>query len=362
MQATSHQQLWKRLRADPLGAFSLGFIVVMAGVALFAYQLAPDATPNANEMHLSIHSQPPGFKVQMLQLPLSAPQQKEGNFLQGKPTSFTKIPIQDWKLQEGVVYIQPFGRTKDYFEPLAQTYSASLSNPKAFMENNVMEQNFILGTDKYGRDLLSRLLIGTRISIAIGFVSVAISLLIGIVLGALGGYFGGRIDAFIMGLINIVWSIPTLLLVIALTLVLGRGFWQVFLAVGLSMWVEIARLVRGQVKGLKEKTYIQAAHALGFTDFQIIFKHILPMVVAPVLVVAAANFASAILIESGLSFLGIGAQPPTPSWGGMIKDHFRYLLLGKPYLAVLPGVCIMFTVLAFMTLGNSLRDALDVRN
>jgi peptide/nickel transport system permease protein len=151
-------------------------------------------------------------------------------------------------------------------------------------------------------------------------------------------------------------------MVIAITLALGRGYWQVFVAVGLTMWVDVARLVRGQVKSIKEELYIQASNALGFSKTRILIGHILPMVVAPLIVISAANFASAILMESGLSFLGIGAQPPMPSWGGMVKDHFRYLLLGKPYLALLPGLAIMSLVLAFMTLGNSLRDILDVRN
>ncbi|MGB0657165.1 MAG: ABC transporter permease, partial [Flavobacteriaceae bacterium] len=211
-------------------------------------------------------------------------------------------------------------------------------------------------------DLLSRLLIGSRISLSIGLVAVIISLLIGVFLGGIAGYYRGTLDRIIMWLINVVWSIPTLLMVIGISLVLGRGFWQVFIAVGLSMWVEIARLVRGQVISVKEKTYIEAAHALGFSHFRILFFHILPVVVGPIIVMASANFASAILIESGLSFLGIGAQPPVPSWGGMVKEHFRYLLLGKPYLALIPGFAIMSLVLTFMTLGNALQDYLDVKH
>ena len=179
--------------------------------------------------------------------------------------------------------------------------------------------------------------------------------------GAIGGYFGGSIDRLIMTLINVVWAIPTLLLVIAIVLALGRGLWQVYLAVGLSMWVEVARVVRGQVKSTKEKMYIQAVKVLGFSDFRILLKHILPTVISSLIVISAANFASAILMESGLSFLGIGAQPPAPSWGGMVKDHFRYLLLGKAYLALLPGAAIMLLVLSFMLLGNGLRDAFDVK-
>ncbi len=180
-------------------------------------------------------------------------------------------------------------------------------------------------------------------------------------MGAIAGYFGGKIDAIIMWLINVTWSIPTLLLVIAITLALGKGFWQVFIAVGLTMWVEVARVVRGQVMGVKKMQYVTAARALGFNDFRIITKHILPNSMAPVIIISAANFAAAILIESGLSFLGIGAQPPMPSWGGIIKDHYAYIILGKPYLAIIPGIAIMCLVTAFMLIGNALRDALDVK-
>ena len=181
-------------------------------------------------------------------------------------------------------------------------------------------------------------------------------------MGAIAGYFGGKVDAIIMWIINVTWSIPTLLLVIAITLALGKGFWQVFIAVGLTMWVEVARVVRGQVMSVKQMQYVTAARALGFTDYRIITKHILPNIMAPVIIISAANFAGAILIESGLSFLGIGAQPPMPSWGGIIKDHYSYIVLGKPYLAIIPGLAIMSLVTAFMLVGNALRGALDVKN
>ena len=226
----------------------------------------------------------------------------------------------------------------------------------------VTQKTFYFGTDKYGRDLLSRILVGARISFSIGFVAVFISLLIGVFLGSISGYFGGKWDKLIMWIINVTWSIPTLLLVIAITLALGKGFWQVFIAVGLTMWVEVARIVRGQVMSVKEMQYVTAARALGYTDFRIVLKHILPNILAPVIVISAANFAAAILIESGLSFLGIGAQPPMSSWGAMIKDHYNYIILGKPYLAVIPGLAIMSLVMAFMLIGISLRDALDVKS
>ena len=249
----------------------------------------------------------------------------------------------------------------DYVGEGSEGVEKTVSKKELAGDNFVVSNIYYLGTDKYGRDLLSRLLLGARISFSVGFISVFISLLIGIPMGAIAGYYGGVIDKIVMWFINVVWSIPTLLMVIAITLALGKGFWQVFIAVGFTMWVEVARVVRGQILSVKEKEYIQAAHVLGFSDFRIIFKHILPNVLAPVIVISAANFAAAILIESGLSFLGIGAQPPMPSWGGMIKDHYAYLIVDKAYLAIAPGLAIMVLVLAFMMLGNSVRDALDVR-
>jgi len=277
----------------------------------------------------------------------------------GDKNQQTEIPISTYLVNDNSLTIQTY--TEINIESLSKTFPLSKFNREDISEF-ILTKKFYLGTDKYGRDLLSRMLVGTRISFFIGFIAVFISLLIGISIGAIAGYFGGKIDAFIMWLINITWSIPTLLLVIAITLALGKGYWQVFIAVGLTMWVEVARVVRGQVMSSKEMQYVEAAKALGFSNFRIIFNHILPNIMAPVIVISAANFAGAILIESGLSFLGIGAQPPTPSWGAMIKDHYSYIILGKAYLAVIPGLAIMGLVMAFMLIGNALRDALDVKS
>ena len=180
-------------------------------------------------------------------------------------------------------------------------------------------------------------------------------------LGALAGYFRGRIDNSIMWFINIIWSIPTLLLVFAITLLLGKGYWQVFIAIGLTMWVNVARIIRGQVLIVREMEYVEAARALGFSNIRIIFRHILPNVMGPVLVVAASNFASAIVIEAGLSFLGVGVQPPQPSWGLMIKENYNFIITHNPMLALAPGFAIMLLVLAFNLLGSGLRDALQVK-
>jgi peptide/nickel transport system permease protein len=178
----------------------------------------------------------------------------------------------------------------------------------------------------------------------------------------MAGYFGGIIDALIMWFINLLWAIPTLLLVFAITLSLGKGFWEIFIAIGLTMWVGAARLIRGQVMQLKQLDYISAAKALGYSNLRILFRHILPNIAGPIMVIAANNFAAAILTESGLSFLGIGVQAPQASWGLMIKEHYTFLLSHKPMLALIPGFAIMLLVFAFNILGNALRDIFDVQS
>ena len=210
------------------------------------------------------------------------------------------------------------------------------------------------GTDKFGRDHFSRVILGSRISLTVGLIAVSISLFIGIPVGAAAGYFGGRVDQFLSWLMSVLWSIPTLLMVIALTFVLGKGLTQVFIAVGLTMWVEVARVVRGQFLAEKQKEYVEAAKVLGFGTAHIMFKEILPNTWGPLLVICTTNFASALLIESGLSFLGIGAQPPMPSWGSMIRDYYPYLMTGKAYLSLIPGALIAASVLSLNSLSAAL--------
>lgn len=340
------------------GVFCLWIIVLIGLVSIFAYVLAPDKSPFANQINLAIHSKKPGFKVDMLKVPVEEQSQSILNALFfGNKNAPNQIPVSDYKIEKDYVLFTEYASDG----LVGQSKKLPLNTFKN-RDDYVVTKTFYLGTDKYGRDLLSRLLVGSRISFFIGFVAVFISLVIGVFFGSIAGYYGGRIDAFIMWLINVTWSIPTLLLVIAITLALGKGFWQVFIAVGLTMWVEVARVVRGQIISTKEMQYVTAARALGYSNFRIVTRHILPNIMAPVIVISAANFAAAILIESGLSFLGIGAQPPMASWGAMIKDHYNYIILGKPYLAILPGLCIMVLVMAFMIVGNALRDALDVKN
>ena len=217
-------------------------------------------------------------------------------------------------------------------------------------------QTHWLGTDRYGRDVLSRLMAGSAISLGVGFTAVLISLFIGILLGAWAGYRGGRIDAVISWFIQVVWTLPTLLMVLAITMAFGKGLWQVFLAIGLTMWVDVARVVRGQFFALREMEFVQAAQAFGFSDLRVMLRHMLPNATGPITVIAAANFAAAILIESGLSFLGYGAQIPIPSWGNIIQEHYHLITGSHAWLAIAPGALIISVVLAFTFIGDGLRQ------
>jgi len=346
---------------------SLIIILVFGIIALFAYTLAPDNTQNANQMHLSIHSKSTGFSVQLLKLPTENKKKQTwwNTLIYGTINLQTEIPFDHLEIRKNHLLVYPYTSPDDIVGIPKKIPYSKLNNYntlKQIKKQFTVRKKFILGTDKYGRDLLSRLLIGSRISFSIGFIAVFISLLIGVFLGAISGYFGGAIDSIVMWIINVVWSIPTLLLVIAITLVLEKGLLQVYIAVGFTMWVEVARVVRGQIISIKEQQFVTAAKTLCYTHFRTLWYHILPNSLAPVIVISAANFASAILIESGLSFLGIGAQPPIPSWGSMIKDHYSYIILGKAYLAIAPGLAIMILVMSFMLLGNGIRDALDIKN
>jgi peptide/nickel transport system permease protein len=222
------------------------------------------------------------------------------------------------------------------------------------------EPTYVLGTDRYGRDILSRLIYGSRVSLSVGLISESISIFIGVLLGALAGYFRGKPDALIMWLINVVWAFPSILFIIALSVVLGKGFWQSFVAIGLTGWVDIARIVRGQFFSLRETEYVEATRALGYKPSRIIFKHILPNTIGPIIVTGTAGLATAIIFEASLSFLGLGVQPPTPSWGQMVFDGYKYIVAGTNWgLAVFPSIAIMLTVFSVNLVGDGLRDAFD---
>ncbi|MBL0356385.1 MAG: ABC transporter permease [Chitinophagaceae bacterium] len=356
-------QTWRRLKQNKSAMAGLVVILLSLFIAVFGYLIAPDNSPNADLQTVEIQAKHPGYSQQFLKIPDATHSFKSNwvvTMIRGKQDHFRYLPISGYRIHQDSLIIHKY---IDQDTSAIQYYSINqlTNNHSENIAQNIIFKKYWLGTDKFGRDILSRLIIGTRVSLAVGLIAVIISLAIGIISGALAGYYRGKTDAIIMWLLNVTWSIPTLLLVFAITLALGKGFWQIFIAVGLTLWVSVARLVRGQVLAIKELEYVQAARALGFSNVRIIVKHILPNILGPVMVIAASNFATAIIIEAGLSFLGIGVQPPQPSWGLMIKENYNFIITHNPMLALVPGFAIMLLVLAFNLLGNGLRDAVDVR-
>ena len=294
---------WGKFSQDKWAITGLSFIALLFLISLLGSFIRPDKTENANDQQIQWAKLPPMSKV---------------NF--------------DWN-EDG----------------------------ERNLDGKMQEKTFILGTDRLGRDILSRLMAGTYISLTVGFISVAISLIVGVAIGLLAGYYRGWVDATLSWIINVIWSIPNLLVVMAFILAFGAGFWKVFIAIGLTMWVEVARIVRGQILSIREKEYIEAARSMGMSDWRIMFCEMLPQLWPILIVISAANFSSAILIESGMSFLGLGVQIPAPSWGNMIRENYAMIPTQHAHLALAPGLCIMLTVLALSYVGNGLRSALDIK-
>lgn len=364
-------------------------IIITSLLAVLGYLVTPDNTPQANDMLVQLSLKKPGTSFTILRIK-KQDEVNSVNFLQemlfGQPSAWRSMPVTSFRFSGDSIYVREYIGDEDVSAETAFSIykiadkrsivpNPSALNPKKqvlkeasvaavrkeITDHQIIKKTYWLGTDIYGRDMLSRLIIGTRISLAVGFASVIISLIVGVSVGSAAGYFGGKTDTALSWLMNVLWALPALLLVIAISFALGKGLWQIFVAVGLSMWVEVGRLVRGQVIALKQVEFIEAARALGFGNYRIIHYHILPNITGPILVLAASNFASAILLEAGLSFLGYGAQPPAPTWGAMIKEHYGYIVINSAYLAILPGLAIMLMVYAFNVVTIGLRDAFDVK-
>jgi len=362
------QRTWKIFKRNKIAVAALVFIIVTIIIAILGYLIMPDSTPMANNMTIQLSIKKPGSEFMMFRLRKTEPVDTVNVFkkmLFGQPSFYRDIPITAYSFKKDSIYVDEYIGGEDKPEKKEYKVPSPPRPLKGELLNSgglIIHKTFWLGTDIYGRDMLSRLILGSRVSLAVGLMSVIISMLLGVSIGAMAGYFGGWIDACLSWLMNILWSLPALLLVIAISFALGKGLWQIFIAVGLSMWVEVARLVRGQVLSLKQVEYVEAARSLGFNNTRIITRHILPNIIGPILVLASSNFASAILLEAGLSFLGFGAQPPMPTWGSMIKEHYGYIVMDSAYLAIMPGVAIMLLVYAFNLVTVGLRDAFDIKS
>lgn len=454
----------------------IGMIVILLAflLATFGYVIAPDNTTHADDQILPLSNHPPGFSTKVLLVMKDNPPEEQSFFevaIGGRKRNYNEpIPITDFYFEgreivieryrgEGaetetdriplvkVVYhlsanasdIQYNGNQVVVTDVMGETHQSTIESLQDLVEKKHLEKRrYWLGTDFYGRDILSRLILGVRVSLSVGFIAVFISLIIGVLIGAISGYYraqppqipllslplvliiiglsgwliswfvtlplplgffltlilkvlgvlfiiflmvrlsgklsgfvrglmpGNRlikipIDDMVMWLINVFWSIPTLLLAISLTIIFKDSqLTLIYVAVGLTMWVETARIVRGQFMSVRELEFVEAAKSFGFSDIRVIFRHILPNITGPIIVITAVNFATAILIEAGLSYLGLGAQAPQPSWGNMLEANRAYIDT-KPYLVVSPAIAIMILVYAFNLIGNGLRDALDVK-
>ena len=323
-QYSPFQLAWSRFLRIRSAVIALGFILIWLFLAVFSAWIVPDKSENANTQLPELSGLKPLTSVVFLM------DEKEG------------VPIE----KSGRGWVE---------------FGSDIPVAKTVIESELDKRTYLLGNDRFGRDVLSRLVLGSRYSLAVGFVSVVISLIVGCLIGALAGYYRGWVDTCLSWFTTVIWSVPLMLLVIAITMALGKGLLPLFLAIGLATWVDVARVVRGQVLSLREKEYIEACRSFGYSDLRIIFIHILPNLSGILLVLASSNFASAILLESGLNFLGLGAQPPIPTWGNMIRDHIGYLFAGNGMALFAPSICVFLIVLAFSTVGNALRDAMDVK-
>jgi len=330
---------WKRLKRNRLAMVGLWVLVFMVLVALLAPLIAPF---NPNQQILEYSAKPIGFEGEVI-----IKKTNESNELENK-----YIPVKNIvKEEDGKLYFTNFSDT---------TESIAVSELEKQESGYTDKLKYRLGTDRFGRDVLSRLIYGSRVSLMVGLISESIAIVLGIILGAFAGFYRGKTDVVIMWLVNVIFAFPAILLIIALSVVLGKGLWQAFVAIGLTGWVDIARIVRGQFFSLRETEFVEATKAIGFKNTRVILRHILPNCMGPVIVTGTVGFAAAIIFEASLSFLGLGVQPPTASWGQMIFDGYKYIVVGTNWgLAVFPSLAIMFTVFAVNLLGDGLRDAFD---
>lgn len=343
----------KKIFKQPLFLTGFSVCAFFFILGLLGYSITPDASVDANQIMPEWSSLSPGETVKF---------------------------VQKQRVKEKSVFFWLLGDDGlGEVVSISQTHPMSLKNKNLTFFNEkrglqmtvgldsiegkaIQSRKFILGSDRFGRDIFSRLVIGTRVSLSIGFLAMMLSLIIGVFIGLVAGYFGGKLDLFLTWVITVFWSVPTLLIALGLSFFLGKGYFQVLLATGLSSWVEVARVVRGQTMQLRNREFVLSSKITGFSSFHIMFKHILPNLKGSLTVLATTNFAAAILLEAGLGFLGLGVAPPTPSWGIMVKENLGYLVIDKAYLAIIPGLAIMLLVMAFNLMSMGIKDSEEHRS
>lgn len=363
----------------------LGFVLM---VAVLGSVIRPDSTLHATEQNRSLAMLSPFSTVDFLKIRMNYPEEKTSIakrvFMGGSPQKHKYIPFENLSFRENYVEVVWKGAQSKYFmadvlqavdsrefSKIINTVSDTIvftniegqpvitdveKMKSEILEGHITKRMFFLGTDMFGRDLLSRLMAGSAVSLLVGFIGVFAALIIGVVVGLLAGYFGGLIDRMLKALIALFWSIPAMLMVVCISIALGAGIMALILSIGLVLWVEMAQVVRQQVQAIKAKDFVKASKLIGLSDFVILKRHILPNVMSPIAVIAASTFADALMIEAGLSFLGIGVMPPQPSWGNMIRESYGYLISGESiHMALAPSFALIFVILSVILVAGGMR-------
>ncbi|MEX2598002.1 MAG: ABC transporter permease [Salibacteraceae bacterium] len=384
--------LFTRLMRQPLSIIGFAILLVVVIVAFLGSLIRPDASVHASQQNMSLTKLKPLTTVDLVRLKVNRKSIQQPwhtrLFLGGVQPEFINVPFDTFYVKANELTIVKNANKRHYhladvFYAIDQLTLTALRKEDvgnyAFynMENQLIEtsadqlesrlmaetvyqKTYFLGTDALGRDMLSRLMAGSALSLSIGFFSVLIAIVIGISIGVISGYFGGYIDLLLSWVINLFWSVPAILFVIMLTISLGTGWGALIIGIGMVLWVEMAQVIRQSVRSMREKEYIKASRLLGLSHTTILMKHILPNLSAPIFVLAASTFADAIVLEAGLSFLGIGIEPPQPSWGNMIRESYGYIISeGSTHLAIIPSLALMIMVLAFVFLSQGLKDAMS---
>ena len=379
-------------------SLSIGILMLTFAVAFLGAIIRPDKTEDANEQMISLAELPPFSKVNFLKI-------KKNKIVDQKPwydlvldgsqeSSYYLVPYSDYSIESNKVKLQvrssgEITETRDFFiedviyaltdeqtrqlrssgyldrdeVDLYRNYITSVIKDKVELleQDHLVSRNYILGSDPFGRDMLSRMMAGSYVTLIVGVSSVMIALIIGLFIGVMAGYFGGFLDRFLSWLMNVFWSVPAILLVISLTLILGQGVRSLVLGIGLILWVEMAQVIRNEVRNLLQKEYVKAAQLMGLNDFKILYHHIIPNLTGVILVLAVGNFAQAILLEAGLNFLGVGITLPSPSWGGMVRELYGFLITNGAFMALIPSVSIVVLVSCAVILSSEFKRQFNLK-